>query len=363
MSDDFYAVIMAGGGGTRLWPLSRKDRPKQMLRLIDERTMFQMAVQRLEGLFAPENILVVTVAEQAVELRKECPAIPEENFILEPMPKGTASVVGLAAVALYARNPMATMAILTADHFMRNTMYFQQLLRAGYAAAQKGSLVTLGIHPTFPATGYGYIQRGDRLEDINGMAVYRMLRFKEKPDDATAREMVLSGDYDWNSGMFLWQVRRILAEFERQMPDLYAGLQDIQRAWGSTEQEIVIRKTWEGIRPETIDYGIMEHAENAVILPAMELGWSDVGSWDSLFEVLTPDESGNIIFGEHHIGLDTEDTLVYVRDTSRLIVTIGVNDLIVVDSGDALLICRKEQSQKVRNLVRHLQRTDRNEYL
>lgn len=361
--DHYYSVIMAGGGGTRLWPLSRKDRPKQMLRLLDERTMFQMAVQRLEGLFPPERILVVTVSDQARELQAECPQIPVENYLLEPSPRGTAPVIGLAAVALKNRDPQATMAVLTADQYMKDSVYFQSLLRAGFEAAQKGCLVTLGIRPTFAATGYGYIQRGELLGNVQDHPMYKVLRFKEKPDDRQAREMIESGDHDWNSGMFIWKVGVILDEFARRMPDLKKSLDEIGAAWATPDQKTVLEKVWPEITLQTIDYGVMEKAEDVVVLPADRLGWSDVGSWDSLFEVLKPDEDGNIIFGENHIGLDTSNSLVYVNDTKHLIVTIGVNDLIVIDSGDALLICRKEQSQKVRNLVSHLKHTDRNEYL
>lgn len=363
MIDHYYAVIMAGGGGTRLWPLSRKDRPKQMLRLVDERTMFQMAVQRLEGLFPPERILVVTVAGQARELQAESPQIPQENYLIEPSPRGTAPVIGLAAVALRTIDPQATMAVLTADQYMKDTQYFQSLLRAGYEVAQGGCLVTLGIKPTFAATGYGYVQRGELIQQVLDHPVHRVLKFKEKPDDRQAREMIESGDHDWNSGMFIWQIKTILAEFECSMPDLKKSLEQIGAAWGTPNQQKVLTQVWPEISPQTIDYGVMEKAKDVVVLPADRLGWSDVGSWDSLFEVLKPDEDGNIIFGENHIGLDTSNSLVYVNESKHLIVTIGVNDLIVIDSGDALLICRREQSQKVRNLVSHLKLTDRNEYL
>ena len=354
MFEHYYAVIMAGGGGTRLWPLSRKAHPKQMLRLIDERSLFQTAVQRLNGAFPPERILIVTVADQAAQLKKQSPEIPLENFLLEPMPRGTASVVGLAAVALQQRDPEAVMAILTSDHFIGNEERFRQLLLAAYELATDGYLVTLGIAPTFPATGYGYIHQGELLGTYRGLNAYRALRFKEKPAEAQAKAMLESGDHAWNSGMFVWQADQILKEFDRQMPELSAALKEIASAWGTAEQDVVIEKVWPGIRQETIDYGIMEGASRVAVIPAKGLNWSDVGSWDSLFDVLPADRDGNIIMGGQHVGLDTNDSLVYVNQEHRLIVTIGVDDLVVVDTGDVLLVCRKDQAQKVREVVNQL---------
>jgi mannose-1-phosphate guanylyltransferase len=360
MLEHYYAVIMAGGGGTRLWPLSRKARPKQILRLIDERSLFQTSVQRLEGLFPMERILVVTVAEQAEQLQEQCPEIPPENYLLEPMPRGTASVVGLAAVALRQRDPQASMAILTSDHYIGQEARFRQLLRAAFEVAQAGYLVTLGIAPTFPATGYGYIQRGEHLSDAGDMPVYQVARFKEKPGEEQAVQMLESGDHSWNSGMFVWKVERILAEFERQMPDLADSLSEIAQSWDTGERQSVLGKIWPGIREQTIDYGIMEGAEQAAVIPAEGLEWNDVGSWDSLFDVLPGDEAGNIVMGGQHVALDTRDSLVYVNQEHRLIVTIGVDDLVVVDTGDVLLVCRKDQAQKVRNIVSQLKQTGQN---
>ncbi|MCK4975611.1 MAG: mannose-1-phosphate guanylyltransferase [Anaerolineales bacterium] len=357
MLDHYYAVIMAGGGGTRLWPLSRKARPKQMLRLLDERSLFQTAVDRLQGVFPPERILVVTVEDQASELLLQCPAIPQENFILEPMPRGTASVVGLAAVTLQDRDPQAVMAILTSDHFIGNEDGFIHLLLAAYDVAQDGYLVTLGITPTFPATGYGYIQRGDQLGSYRELDVYQALRFKEKPDQDKAHSMLADGDHAWNSGMFVWRVDRVMAEFEAQMPELFASLGEIASKLGTAEERVTIHKQWAQLKPETIDYGIMEGAGQVAVIPAGGLQWSDVGSWDSLFDVLPGDEDGNIVIGGQHIGLETRGSLVYVAHEHRLIVTIGVEDLVVVDTGDVLLVCQKEQAQEVRKIVNKLKET------
>lgn len=358
MLNHYYAVIMAGGGGTRLWPLSRQAQPKQMLRLIDERSLFQIAVQRLADIFPPERILVVTVAKQAEELRQQAQEIPAENFLLEPLPRGTASVIGLAGVVLRERDPQAIMAVLTSDHFIGNEEKFRRLLLASMQVASDGYLVTLGITPTSPSSGYGYIQRGEPVGTYDGLNVYRVLRFKEKPDEKNARIMLESGDHSWNSGMFIWQVSQIMAEFARQMPDLSGKLEEISMAWNTTKRQDVLDQIWPAIKAETIDYGIMENAQNVAVIPAKDLKWSDVGSWDSLFDVLSPDQDGNIVLGEGHIGVKTSNSLIYVKQKDRLIVTIGVEDLVLVDTGDVLLVCGKSEAQKVRQVVDQLQQED-----
>jgi mannose-1-phosphate guanylyltransferase len=354
MYDHFYAVIMAGGGGTRLWPLSRQNRPKQMLALISDRTLFQMAVDRLEGVFTPERILVVTVEDQAQDLQRQVPGIPEDNYLLEPLPRGTASVVGWAAAALRERDPEAVMAVLTADHIIPHQDRFREVLQAAFEVARDDYLVTLGITPSYPATGYGYIKQGPELGSYRGRDVYEVERFTEKPDLEQAVKMLASGDYAWNSGMFFWSVARILEEFKRQMPDLADQLQVIAEGWGTPDQDQVVGEVWPEIKPETIDFGIMEGAERVAVIPAAGLGWSDVGSWESLFDVLDSDASGNITRGGEHIALDSQGTLVYTAENPRTVVTIGTENLVVVDTGDVLLVCDKKQSQRVREIVQRL---------
>jgi len=354
MYDNYYAVIMAGGGGTRLWPLSRRDHPKQMLSLGGEQTFFQLAVDRLAGVFPPERILVMTVEDLVPELAKQVPQIPEENFLLETMPRGTASVVGYAATVLNHQDPQSVMAVLTADHIIGNLKLFQQILTAAYQVAEEDYLVTLGITPTYPATGYGYIKIGNDIGTFQDVKAHQVEKFTEKPDLSEAERMLSRCTYAWNSGMFIWKTSRILEEFSQQMPDFYTQLSLIKGAWDTPEREEVIRTVWPEIEPQTIDFGIMENAQQVAVIPASDLDWNDVGSWEALFDLLPVDENGNIVKGSDHLSLDTSGTIVYVAGDLRAVVTIGVEDLIIVDTGDVLLVCSRSQVQDVRQAVKLL---------
>ncbi len=357
MFEHYYAVIMAGGEGSRLWPLSRKSRPKQMVKLGSDQSLFQGAVDRLKSVIPADRIFVVTVAGLAESLQEQSPEIPRENYLLEPMPRGTASVVGFAALALHHRDPQAVMAIVTADHLIQNETYFHELLKQAYELAEDGYLVTLGIRPTFAATGYGYIQRGKPL-DLHGFRAFEVQKFKEKPDEETARGFLVNGDHDWNSGMFVWKVDRIWEEFQQFMPELAAKLTEISNAWSTPARDDTLKAVWPTIKPQTIDYGIMEQADRVVVIPAVDLGWNDVGSWESMFEVFTPATDGNIVLDAEYLGIETGNSLIVSDRTNRLIVTLGVDDLIVVDTPDAVLVCSRKSAQKVREVVRLLKLKD-----
>ena len=355
---------MAGGGGTRLWPVSRKEKPKQLLPLLGQETLFQSTVKRLEELFPPERILVVTVEEQAREMRLQAPDIPEENYLIESSPRGTASVVGLAAAVLRKRDKDAAMAILPSDHFIRNRDLFHYLLKAAFDVADNGYLVTLGITPTQPSTAYGYIQQGKPLDGQYKYPTYNVVRFIEKPDEKTAQQLLRTGDHSWNSGMFIWRADVILGEIDKQMPELGKALKKISSAWGTDQQADVLNENWRDLKVETVDYGIMEKAERVAVLPAGGLGWSDVGMWSSLFEVLLPDMDGNIATNSSlHLAHETHNTLVYGGNNDRLIVTIGVDDMVIIDAGDVLMVCKTDQSQKVRDVVVHLKKHNQEKFL
>lgn len=363
MNENYFAVIMAGGGGTRLWPLSRQARPKQMLQLIDDHTLFQSAVQRLETVFPPERILIVTNTEQVSELRKQAPELAEDNFLTEPQPRGTAAAIGLAAAFLRSQHPGSVMAVLTADHYIGNQTEFRNHLLAAKELADQGHLITLGIDPTFPATQYGYIQMGDLLAEVGGYPAYKVLRFKEKPDAAEAQQMIADGGHAWNSGMFIWKVDRIWEEFAQQMRKLHAALEKIGAAWGTPNFDEVIAYEWPRIAAQTIDYGIMEHAKDVVVVPAKGMAWNDVGSWSSLFDVLGVDGNGNLVLHEKHLAFDSRNSLVHSNGQERMIVTVGIQDLVVVDTGDVLLICSKDRSQDLRKVIEILKEKGLQKYL
>ncbi len=345
-----HAVIMAGGSGTRLWPLSRENNPKQALRLVGDRTMFQESVDRLLPLFPLDRIWVIASAELVGLLHEQVPQLFTENFIVEPEGRGTAPAIGLAAIHLQRKDPDAVMTVLTADHHIADVNRFRAVLVATETIARQGFLVTLGIAPTNPSTGYGYIEHGPSMGKTDGFSVFRVLRFIEKPNRDTAEKMVAEGRFSWNSGMFVWKVPRILEEFERQMPDFFGQLREIDSALGGLDYQVILSRIWSMVKRDTIDYGVMERASDIAVIP-VEMGWRDIGSWESLVELLTPDDRGNTVAGLH-IGIDTTDSLVF--GNKRLIATIGMHDLVIVDTDDVILICPKDRAQDVREIVRKL---------
>jgi mannose-1-phosphate guanylyltransferase len=350
--ENLCALIMAGGGGTRLWPLSRKNRPKQMLPLVEDRTMFQVSVDRLSPLLPPERIFIVTGRDQVDELRHSVPQVPTENFIVEPFMRNNGPAVGLATMHIQRRVPNAVVAVLTADHHIADKEEFRRVLAAAGELAMRNYIVTLGIQPTFPSTGYGYIRRGEPLAQIVSFEAYYAEKFTEKPDVDTAVRFLSDGLYSWNSGMFIYKVDRILGEYARQQPEMYALLQDIDRAIGRSDYQDVLDRAWSAMPKLSIDYAIMEGARDMAVIP-VDMGWSDIGSWATLCEVLESDQDGNIQRGNghSHLMVDTKNTLVI---SERRIVTIGLEDLVIVDSGDVLLVCRRDHSQEVRAVVEQL---------
>jgi mannose-1-phosphate guanylyltransferase len=352
--DHYYAVIMAGGGGVRLWPLSRQKRPKQVLKFIGERSLFQLAVDRLSGIFSPDKIYVVTNAEYAPLLKEQTEIVLDDHYLIEPRPKNTAPAVALAAAVIGQKDPNATLTMLTADHYIENTKMFQELLVCGYHLAQQNHLVTLGITPVFPATGYGYIQRGDSVDQYGYLPAYQVKRFCEKPDRPTAEMMLANGDYDWNSGMFIWRSDVIMQEIKRYMPELGDTIARIAPIWGQTHKLGEIAQEWSGINSQSIDIGVMEQTARAIVIPAHSLGWNDIGSWQALFDILPADEKGNIILRTRFKGLDTENSLIYSESQERLVVTVGVKDMVIVDTGDVLFICPRDDTQKLRQVVAYL---------
>jgi mannose-1-phosphate guanylyltransferase len=350
---------MAGGIGSRLWPRSRRKTPKQFLDLISDETMLQDAHQRLLPTVPADRILVGVGTDYIPAVREQLPDLPAGNIIAEPAGRGTAPAIGLAAQHIYHQAPDAVMIVVTADHHIAEKERFSRVLSVAVQAAGTGSLVTLGITPTFASTGYGYIHRGEQLDEVDGLGIYQALRFTEKPDAATAREFVDSGRYSWNSGMFIWRVDAILAEFARLMPEFAAQLNEIGAAMGTADQQAVLERVWAEVQSETIDYGIMERAADVAVIP-VSIGWNDVGSWKTLIPLLEADSANNAAVGEH-ILLDTHNTLVY--SPKKLVAAIGLQDMVVVETDDALLICPQDMCQDVRKVVAWLREQGRDDLL
>jgi len=360
MSNHFYALIMAGGIGSRLWPLSRQKSPKQVLPLMGEQSMFAMAVERLNPLLTPEDVFVVVGAEQVDLLKAEGTGIPDQDYVIEPAGRGTAPAIALSAIALRQRDPEAIMAVLTADHFIGDAEGFREVLKAARHVAAQDHLVTLGITPSSPSTGYGYIERGHYLMQANDYLAYRVIAFREKPDLMTAKHFVTSGKHSWNSGMFVWKVSRFLDELSRTMPEFYQQMLTIEAALGTSDYDRVLHEVWKDVKSQSVDYGVMEKARDVAVIPA-EFGWNDVGSWATLLEILDNDEYGNVIRRAEHVGVDTSNTLIFGRD--RLVATIGLHDMIIIDTGDAILVCPKDRAQEVKKIVDELKQSEKQQYL
>jgi len=354
-----YALIMAGGTGSRLWPRSRRDRPKQFLDITSHRTMLQETYERIVPLIPPERVFVITNNGYTSAVRSQLPDLPDANILGEPEGHGTAPAIGLGALVLRRLDPEAVMAVLTADHLIRDTAGFLRALQAAQKVAAQGYLVTLGIQPNQAETGYGYIHRHEYLGQFDGYEAYQVERFAEKPDRATAEQFVQSGEWYWNSGMFVWQVGTILREIERFMPRLHRQLVAIEAILGTASEREALEPIWSQIQDQTIDFGVMERAENVAVIP-VNIGWSDVGNWATLFDLLPSDTHNNVVIGEH-LGVETHNSLIY--SPNRLVATVGVQNLVIVDTEDALLVCPRDRAQEVKALVDALKRDNKQKYL
>jgi mannose-1-phosphate guanylyltransferase len=359
MPTPLYAVILAGGAGSRLWPRSRTHHPKQFLKITGETTMLQQTRARIQPLVPARKTIVVTNEQYRETVAAQLPDLPDENILGEPVGRGSAAAIGLAAIHLVRRDPEAIMAILTADHLIRDVEAFRSAIREAAFLAAEGWLVTLGITPDYPETGYGYIERGEFLGTVGEFDGYSVRRFVEKPDLARAVQYLAGGNHDWNSGMFVWEVGRILEEMKRHLPGLYAALMEIEKHIGAPSYAAALGEVFPRIPGVTVDYGIMEKAEKVAVLP-VEIGWNDVGSWSAVYDVLPKDEKGNAVVGSH-LSPDTTNSLVY--SPGRLVATIGLDNLVVVDTDDVLLIARRERAQDVRVLVEMLKQNGEAAYL
>lgn len=358
-----YCVIMAGGVGTRFWPRSREKTPKQLLEIVNRGTMIQNTVRRVSELIEPQNILVVTNKVQKAAVAKQLPSVPPENIIVEPLGRNTAPCIGLAALFIRRMDPNAVMVVLPADHIVQDEKEFRNILNLAINVAdESGKLITVGIHPTRPETGYGYIQVIDDDGGTNpyfSRGVFRVKTFAEKPNVTTAEQFIQSGDFLWNSGMFIWRVDTIMREIQKNLPEMYEELLKVEEAIDDEKYDHVVETAYRMIRNISIDYGVMEKAHEVYVIKG-NFGWSDVGSWDEVYRISGKDEDGNSITGKGYFQR-TKNTLVYSGD--KFVATIGVEDLIIIATDNAVLVCKQGESQEVKEVVDYLRRKQMSEFL
>ena len=357
---ELFAVVMAGGVGTRFWPRSRTQKPKQFLKIFGDTTMIQQTYERLLPLIPSENILFVINEQQKPEIRKQLPFVPEENLITEPFGKNTAPCIALAALHIKHKNPDSVMAVLPADHLIQDTNKFLATLKVASQILEKETcLMTIGITPTYPATGYGYIQYNGELCSENGITAYRVKTFAEKPNLETAKKFLMSGDFLWNSGMFIWKTETILQEIEELLPEVHDSFRQIDKAIGTSTYQEALETGYREIRGISIDYAILEKSKRVCVIKS-NFGWSDVGSWEEVYNLLKKDKSKNAVVGKALLK-DSKGCLIYSPE--HLVATIGVKDLIVIHSDNAILICPKSRAQDVKELVDLLKRKKMKDYL
>ena len=352
------ALIMAGGRGERFWPKSRKNLPKQFLSLTDDgKTMIQLTVERILPLVNLEDIYIATNRDYKALVQEQLPGLPEENILCEPVGKNTAPCIGLGAVHMAKKYEDAIMLVLPSDQLITQRAIFLNTLKEACNVAERGeNLVTIGITPLMPETGYGYIKF---IPDSTLGSAFAVERFVEKPDLETAKAYLATEQYLWNSGMFVWKLSTILKNMETFLPEIYAGLQVIKEGIGTEQQEKVLQEKFSKFKSISVDYGIMEHAENIYTLPG-SFGWDDVGSWLAVGRIKQSNEFGNVING-NVVTVNTKNTII--QGSKKLIATVGVEDLIVVDTEDALLICEKEQAGDIKKVLENLRICNRTEYL
>lgn len=354
-----HAVIMAGGVGMRLWPLSRRDRPKQMLRLVGGTSLLRQSYERISSLLPPEQIHVITNAAHIPAVAQQLPEIPESNLYGEPVGRDTANAIGVAAAILQRRDREAVMGIFTADHVITPIDRFKAAVEEAYLAAEQNptALVTIGVRPTRADTNYGYVHRGKRLRE----GVYEVMDFAEKPSLAEATKYIASGEYYWNSGMFAWRTSSILGQLEKHLPQSYASIGEIADAWFTPDRQTKLEALYPTLMRISIDFAVMERADRVLVVE-MACHWVDVGSWTAMEAVIPADADGNVSATPRVLHLGSRGNVV-VSEEPHLIATIGVDDLVIVHSADATLVCARRDATSIKELVDNIRREYGEEYL
>lgn len=349
MKQKLWAIIMAGGSGERLWPLSRKSHPKQTLRFGNKRSLLQETAERLKGVVPMERIVVVTTENQAEVVRKQLPSVKWNHFLVEPASRNTAAAIGLGTVTILREDPEAVIVVVPADHVIRPAENFHRTIRrAAVIAVDREGLVCLGIKPTYPATGFGYIEPLGPSVPPGG---HRVRRFIEKPELKVAKQLIRRPGMVWNGGIFCWRGRTIMGAIHQWLPALFNGLEEIRKAQGTPVGNMRLKELYKKLPSISIDVGVMERSRNVWVVPT-DFNWDDVGSWNSLGFLHGPTQDGNVVLGPH-VSFDTNGSII-VGDPKHMIATVGVKDLIVVHTPDATLVCHKTQAQAVRNVVAEL---------
>ncbi len=359
-----YIVLMAGGAGTRFWPLSRFETPKQLLKITGEKTMLQETYDRVTALTTPDKILIITGAHLVAKVAAQLPALPEENIIAEPFGRNTAPCIALASAIIRKRSggDEAVSVVVPADHMIGDDEAFCDIIRGAVDHARGSEvLMTLGIKPAYPETGYGYIQREEEPCCTSHYPIYRVKTFAEKPNMETAARFLESGDFYWNSGIFVWTVKAIMKEFQRQMPDMYEMLPDVESALDTENMAAAIEHMYSSIRPESIDYGIMENAEQVRVIES-EFNWNDVGSWEAVYNISPKTKDENAHMQAIPMTLDSRNNFFYTSG-GKLVAAIDVHDLIMVETEDTILLCKRQSSQRVKEIVDKLKIKDLTQYL